>query len=245
MILLVDIGNTATSFASLDNEELKFINRLFNIDVNKDSVSNLLNGFKFEKIYVSSVAPKLLSQLKEILINLFKIKPIEIDVSFNDLVDIDIDNKNELGIDLLCDIVAGKAIYGNKVVIIDFGTATKVLFIDENGVFSSCAIYPGYQKSKELLANSTELLPNVEGKLIKPISECHNTIDVINSSIYFSHIDTINGIINRYENEKGYSLRRVYTGGNALDFIPELVKRSEYDEMLLFKGMALLINRGK
>ena len=245
MILLVDIGNTATSFASLDNEELKFINRLFNIDVNKDSVSNLLNGFKFEKIYVSSVAPKLLSQLKEILINLFKIKPIEIDVSFNDLVDIDIDNKNELGIDLLCDIVAGKAIYGNKVVIIDFGTATKVLFIDENGVFSSCAIYPGYQKSKELLANSTELLPNVEGKLIKPISECHNTSDVINSSIYFSHIDTINGIINRYENEKGYSLKRVYTGGNALDFIPELVKRSEYDEMLLFKGMALLINRGK
>ena len=245
MYLLVDIGNTATSFAALDSGELKYINRLYNKDVNNGSISSLLSGFKFEKIYVSSVAPKLLSLLKEILINLLRIKPIEIDVSFNGLVDIDIDNKNELGIDLLCDIVAGKTIYGNKVVVVDFGTATKVLFIDENGVFSSCAIYPGYQKSKELLANSAELLPNVEGKLIKPISECHNTIDVINSSVYFSHIDTINGIINRYEKEKGYSLLRVYTGGNALDFIPELVNKDNYDEMLLFKGMALLISRGK
>lgn len=243
MVLLVDIGNTASKFASLERGKFSYLGRLYNFDISEEKISSLLGKLEVKEIYVSSVAPKILFSLENIFLNLYHLPTNKIDASYNDFITLNIDNKDELGPDLLCDIVAGANIYKSRVAIIDFGTATKVLFIDKNGIFNSCAIFPGYKKSKEILANTTELLPEVKQVPVKKISECHNTIDVINSSTYYSQIDSINGIISRYENEVGYKLNRVYTGGNALPFINKLIKKDEYDEFLLLKGMALLIER--
>ena len=144
--------------------------------------------------------------------------------------------------DLLCDLVAAKTLYGPKTAVIDFGTATKILFIDENGIFSSCAIFLGYSQSKKILSNSTELLPNVNDIKIKPISDCHNTIDVINSSAYYSQLFSVIGIIHKYEEEVGYPLQKVFTGGNAKAFLEE-IGEEQYDEYLLLKGLAILSER--
>ena len=238
MKLLIDIGNTATKFASLQNKDFNYLGRIFNSEINESNLKGIFNTVKdFEDVYISSVNPNVNKKIEELL----KINPHYIDVNYVDTSFIEIDKKEELGSDLLCDVVAGRKIYGNKTAIIDLGTATKVLFIDENGKFSSCAIFLGYQKSKEILSKSTALLPNVKNFKVKPISECHNTLDVINSSAYYSQLDSINGIIERYEKEKGYTLKRVFTGGNAYDFLNEIGKEN-YDEYLVLKGIAILLN---
>ncbi len=246
MYLLIDVGNTATKFVFSEHKNLTYIGRLYNKDINEESLNVLLKDIEdIDKIYITSVNPVINDLVKAILSERYHVEIINVDVSFRSDIEIRIDDLNELGEDLYADIVAGHYLYKNKVAIIDMGTATKILFIDKDGVFSSCAIFLGFEKSKLILSNSTALLPNVKSNEIKKISDCHNTVDVINSSTYFSQIDTINGIISRYEEEVGYKLKRVYTGGNATAFIPNLIKENEYDNLLLFKGMIELIERRK
>lgn len=243
MKLLVDIGNTATKFATVNNDKLSFVGRLYNSKVSLENIKSVLSDVKaVRNIYVSSVAPIVYSSVKDILFNLYQVEVKEITNIVDSGVSINIDNKDELGIDLLCDIVAAINLYGNKLAVVDFGTATKILFIDEDKVFSSCAIFLGYSESKRILAKSTELLPNVSDIEIKPISECHNTIDVINSSAYYSQILTVKGLIEKYEQEVGYSLNVIYTGGNASNFKSELTDAT-YDQDLLLKGLNILSER--
>ena len=219
MKLLIDIGNTATKFA-LSDKELTYLGRIYNSELTELTVFNILKDvIQVERIYVSSVAPYVAERIHKIMLTMFNLNPIYVNVSFDGNVDIQIDNKKELGADLFCDIVAAKHIYGPKTAVIDFGTATKILFIDEKGVFNSCSIFLGYMKSKQVLAGSAELLPEVSNIDIKPISECHNTKDVINSSAYYSQIFTVKGLIKKYEDEVGYKLRIVITGGNSIDFL--------------------------
>ena len=243
MVLLVDIGNTATKIACLKDKEFSYIGRLYNSDINEDNLLNLLGKeTPISQVYVSSVAPLVFSKISEHIEKMYGVKLVKITNKINSGVDIAIDNKEELGIDLLCDIVAGINLYGDSLAIVDFGTATKILFIDKNKSFSSCAIFMGYSQSKKILANSTELLPNVSDIDIKPISKCHNTIDVINSSAYYSQLYSIKGIIEKYEQEVGYKVKVVFTGGNATKFIDEF-KKENYDKDLVLKGLAMLIER--
>ena len=244
MKLLVDIGNTATKIGLL-NKELIYIGRLYNRAINLDSIKEVLKevaNFKIEEISISSVAPKVFITLSDIFYQLFKVSAKLIDVNTEVDFGIEIDNRNELGVDLLCDLVAADKLYGPKTAVIDFGTATKVLFINKDNIFSSCAIFLGYEASKKILANSTELLPDVGNIKIKNISDCHNTVDVINSSAYYSQLFTVNGIIEKFEKEVGYKMKRVYTGGNAIDFLSE-IKKENYDEFLVLKGLAILAER--
>lgn len=239
MKLLIDIGNTACKFSYLKDSELIYIGRLYNKEVNFDSVSSLIKEYQGNEVYISSVAPKISQNIVSIL-NKKEITNIKfVSIKDNHKIKINIDDENELGVDLLCDLIGAKETYGNKLAIIDFGTATKILFIDERGTFSSCSIFLGFEKSKNILSSSTELLPDVNHIDIKPISKCHNTVDVINTSAYYSQLFTIEGIINKYEEEVGYKLKRIFTGGNAINFINELGKEN-YDEFLLMKGLAII-----
>ena len=197
MKLLVDIGNTTTEFGLLHEGEFSYVGRIIDPLIELDSIKKILNGVKVDEIYISSVAPNVCNKLKEILKSIYSIESKVIDVTMDVDLKIEIDHREELGADLLCDLVGAYKYYGSRLAIVDFGTATKILFIDKDGVFNSCAIFPGYEKSKRILANTTELLPMVENIKIKPISECHNTKDVINSSAYYSQLFTVDGIIKK------------------------------------------------
>ena len=242
MKLLVDVGNTTTEFALLKEEKFCYIDKIHDSLIDFNSIKEMLRDIKPDEIYISTVAPYTSNKLQEIFLGLYGIKSII--VSNRSKVDfkIEIDNPDELGVDLLCDLVAGYQKYGPKLAIVDFGTATKILFIDIDSSFKSCAIFLGFDKSKRILANSTELLPVVDDIEVKPISECHNTNDVINSSSYYSQLFTVNGIIAKFENEVGYKLNRIYTGGNADYFLKDLGD-AHYEPHLVLQGLAILSER--
>ncbi len=241
MKIVIDIGNTASKFGCVNDGVFFFLGRLYNHDVNLENVKSIFKDIdRVKGVYISSVAPKICNLIAQIFKDLYDLEVCLVSSSMSSRVQLAIDNKYELGTDLYCDLVAAYEISGAKTAIVDFGTATKILFIDENGSFSSCAIFLGYEKSKNILSKSTELLPDPAHRKILPISECHNTVDVINSSAYYSQLFTINGIIDEYEKEVGYSLKRIYTGGNAKDFLPN-INENEYDENLVLKGIMILI----
>ena len=240
MNLLIDVGNTAIKLGKSENNSFTFLTRFYT----KDYDSKQLNSIKKEvnsvkSIFVSSVIPNFNKKLEKDISKIFGLKPIFVNPIMDCDIRLEIDKKEELGADLFCDLVAAKSIYGDNVAIIDLGTASKVLFLKDN-VFESCAIFLGYKGSLKALAEKTALIPDVDLNNVKKISDCHNTIDVITASAYYSQLDTINGIISRYENEKNCSLKRVFTGGNAANF----VKNGDLlDEYLPLKGLAILSER--
>ncbi len=244
MKLLIDIGNTALKIMSIDNEELRPLSRFYISEFSFELLDEDLNALNFDEVVVSSVSPNLSMKINEYFLVRYNVSPRFVRVGDYSELKLVLDNPDELGVDLYCDLIAGLDYAKEKkqpVLIIDLGTATKILLIDENATFSSCAIVPGIAISKKLLSTSTALLPEVDNLKAKRITECRNTVDVINSSVYYAHIEMINGLINRFEKEIGKSCFYVVTGGNAKMVINEIKEPHILDEYLCFKGMKKII----
>ena len=242
MNLYIDIGNSAIKFGVDENDSVRL---LFFVNKRDFNATDILKSLpqEVENIYVSSVAPNGTDIVKSLCYLAYKKEIIEIKSTDECGVKIKIDDPKELGTDLLCDLAAGKHFYGCPILIIDAGTATKILYIDENNEFFSCAITPGLELQLNMLASGTALLPNSEVKEVKPLLECHNTIDVITSSSYYSHVDMINGLINRYEKEIGHPVRKIITGGNILKIKGLLDFEYDYDPLLCLKGIKVIGER--
>lgn len=244
MKLLIDIGNTATKFGYLD-DEFHYLDRCFNSELNKDKLDALLPKGNIEEIYASSVAPKITELLSEYFDSKYNLEIKEFGVTDLDNLKIKIDNKNELGLDLYCDLVGAVNKYQAPMLIVDMGTATKILLVNKDNVFNSCVILPGMGISKRILNEATELLPNTDLDEVKKLSESRNTIDVINSSVYYGHVEMINGLLERYENEIGYKCLHIFTGGNANKILKDIKAPYIYDENLCLEGISIYVKKRK
>lgn len=244
MKLLIDIGNTAIKFGYLD-DEFHYLDRCFNSELNKDKLDTLLPKGNIEEIYASSVAPKITELLSEYFKKKYNLDIKEFGVTDLDNLKIKIDNKNELGLDLYCDLVCAVNKYQAPMLIVDMGTATKILLVNKDNVFNSCVILPGMGISKRILNEATELLPNTDLDEVKKLSESRNTIDVINSSVYYGHVEMINGLLERYENEIGYKCLHIFTGGNANKILKDIKAPYIYDENLCLEGISIYVKKRK
>ena len=218
MNLYIDIGNTAIKFGvDYDNEvQLFFTMSTKEAIMDPRDVLNYL-PVEVDHVYISSVVPEASKAMEK----LFKDYPVTFISPLDDSgIEVKIDYPEELGTDLLCDIAGANKLFGYPSLIVDLGTATKFILIDEKGVFSTCAIVPGIEMSLNTLNKNTALLPKIDLREIKPILECHNTVDVLMASAFYSHIDMINGMVKRYKEATNYPFQVIMTGGN-LDFIKD------------------------
>lgn len=246
MNLYIDVGNTATKFAVDDNAGIKHIRT---IDTSKivddDSVLNLLELEGLEDVYVSSVVPLASKNIENYFQRKYNVTSTLISPLDESGVTISIDNQDELGADLLCDLAGAKALFGYPLLVVDLGTATKFLLIDDKGVFSTCAIIQGLELSLRNLAQNTALLPMLSFDEVKPLLENRNTKDVLVSSAYYSHVDMINGMVARYKKEVGYPLKVVLTGGNIKNIKKDLNFEYETKDYLCLLGIKVIVNLRK
>lgn len=215
MNLYIDIGNTATKFGVDYEEKVELVFTMSTKEaINRPQIVLSSIPGEYKNVYISSVVPEATESFSKLFENKVKIiSPLS-----DSGIKINIDYPEELGTDLLCDIAACNKLFGYPSLIIDLGTATKFLLIDDKGVFSTCAIVPGIELSLATLSKNTALLPRIDIQEVKPLLESHNTKDVLMSSVFYSHIDMINGLVARYKKEVNYPLQVIVTGGHV-DFI--------------------------
>ena len=246
MNLYIDVGNTATKFAIDNNQEIKHLKTIDTKRINEeDDVLDVLELENITGVYVSSVVPLASKKIKEYFRRKYNIVAIFISPEDKSGVIIDIDNKDELGADLLCDLAGAKALFGFPLLIIDLGTATKFLFIDNKGVFFTCAIIQGLELSLRNLSQNTALLPLLSFDEVKPLLENKNTKDVLVSSAYYSHVDMINGMVARYKKEVGYPFKVILTGGNIKNIQKDLDFDYEVKNNLCLEGIKVIVNLRK
>lgn len=188
---------------------------------------------------VSSVVPIALGRL---IMHLNKIAKCRVTILGRDKK-VPINNlyriKSEVGQDRLVNSYAAKVLYGAPAVVIDFGTAITFDIISKKGDYLGGLILPGIKMSLTSLYEKTALLPRVELKDAPHIIG-KSTVNSIRAGILFGLGAMCDGLVSKYGEMFGRSLKVIATGGNA-----GLVKKYSdsiqiLDEDITLKGLYLI-----
>lgn len=254
MDICIDVGNTTVSFGFYKKETLfkRFCFGTKDYHTPDEMVAAMnpiireygIDAKEAEKIIYSSVVPSLDAPLLDAVNKIFNIKPIIVRPGIKTGLIIKVDNPNEIGGDLIADLVGAKEKYHYPVIIIDLGTASKILYLDEKGVFSTCLILPGLDISKSVLSTKAALLPEIGFKKPKPVLDCHNTIDAMNAGVIYAHTYGVEGIVNQFFKEIGKEVPVIITGGVA-ESLKEYLQEYNYDPNLTLDGLEIILNKSK
>ena len=251
MNILVDIGNTTIAVALYKDE--KFVKKII-VSTLVDKVEDeyflllhtMLNKYiseKVEHILISSVVPKVTRTIKAVLKRLFNIEPKVFGVGYKTGAMIKIDNPSELGSDLVCDVVGGLHLYQEPMIIVDLGTASKILVIDNTKAFIGCVIAPGILTSASTLIDKTSLLPETDLVLPKNLIG-KNTSDSLKAGMVVGHAEMIKGLCYQIEKQLGYPCKRILTGGNSFPVKDYLTRIGfQFSENLLFDGLKVILDK--
>ena len=254
MILAIDIGNTSIALGGFEADKLKFVVRL-STDVKKtedEYASKIMNILTIHNVtkdnvdgaIISSVVPQLNSVMKAALRLVYDVDALMVCPGVKTGIGILCDSPSSVGADLICSCVAANTLYSSPALIIDIGTATKMIVTNKNGAFIGVSIIPGVLMGLKALAHGTAQLPQVS--LDAPATVIgKNTVDCMKSGVIFGNASLIDGMIDRINKEMGKDLPVIVTGGYASSIVPHCNHKMIYDEYLVLKGLNLIYWKNK
>lgn len=249
MILAIDIGNSHIVLGCIENDRILFearmaTDRIRTSDQYCADLKALLDLYhadcsKIDGTIISSVVPSVLDAVSEAVRKIVDKRVYIVGPGLKTGINIRIDNPAEVGSDLIVAAVAGIQEYGTPLIIIDMGTATTFSVVDNQKAYLGGAICPGVMISLDALTSRTSQLPGIGLSVPKRVVG-KNTVDCMQSGLLYGAAAMIDGMIERTEEELGYTAKVLATGGLS-KFILPLCKRSIiYDDDLLLKGLNLI-----
>ena len=246
MILAIDIGNTNIVIGCCDNDKIIFRERLSTNHtatvleyVVKIKTAFEMNSIQKEDItgsIISSVVPAVTNTVKTAVEKYLSITPLIIGPGIKTGLSIMIDNPSQLGSDLVVDAVAGISEYPVPLIIIDMGTATTVYVIDEKKQYIGGMIIPGLAVSHDALISRTSQLSKIAFEKPKKVIGS-NTVDCIKSGLLYGNAGTLDGLIDRINEELNENCTVVATGGLSTVIAPLCKHEIIIAEDLLLKGL--------
>ncbi|MBE6712488.1 MAG: type III pantothenate kinase [Ruminococcaceae bacterium] len=256
MILAVNVGNTHIVFGLLEGDSL--VERMLKLpaELKETSVgyaarikqSLELVGADLSSVegsILSSVVPPLTEVLKEAIFLLCGKTPLVVGAGIKTGLHILIDDPGSIAADLVAMAVAAKEKYPLPCVILDMGTATTLICVNEAGKYIGGVIMPGVNISMEALCREASLLPRFEMKKPKKII-ASSTVDSLCSGILFGSAGAIDGVLDRFSEELGNEPATIVsTGGVAGILAPFCRHEWVEDEALLLKGLGIIYNKNE
>ena len=252
MILTVDVGNSEITFGGFEGDELRFVAHLATQHRRTDDEYAMqfdgvlkLHGVDKKEItgaIISSVVPQLNRSLRRAIHFLFGVEALLVGPGIKTGLGIRCDNPSSVGADLICASVAAGNIYGVPCMIVDIGTATKMMVVDASGAFIGVSIIPGVLMGLNALSAGTAQLPSID--LAAPDRViAKNTADCMKSGVVFGHASMIDGMIERIRKEFGAELPVYVTGGLAPVIIPHCRHSMQQDQLLVLRGLNIIYRK--
>ncbi len=254
MILALDIGNTNITLGGFLGDEPEFVARI-STDASKtsdeyaDRILHVLSLYDIERsavkgVIVSSVVPPINRVIREAVRFAYGVEATFVGPGVKTGLNIHCDNPSSVGSDLICACVAAYNIYGAPALIVDIGTATKMMVVDKKGTFIGVSIIPGVLMGLKALSSSTAQLPQI--CLEAPPSVIgKNTADCMKSGVLFGHASMIDGMIDRFNDEMGEALPVFATGGLAPTVVGYCKHKITLDEHMVLKGLNIIYKKNK
>jgi type III pantothenate kinase len=216
MNLIVDIGNTLTKIAIVENDKVVFSNRYDNFT--KENLIEVLSTYSPEKGIICAVGAKDI-----VVVDYLRKQIPTIDLDFQSKLPITILYKTPetLGLDRIAAAVGAN--FRNPesdLLVIDFGTAITYDLINQKGEYLGGAISPGIMLRYKSLHQNTAHLPLISSIENTPILGT-STQECIESGVLNGLIGEVDFFIGSIK-EKYPNLKIIVTGGDSNFFVSKL-----------------------
>lgn len=247
MIIAIDIGNTNITIGLMKDEHVYKAYRLTTrTKRTSDEYGFLLRSFledacinieQIQDVIISSVVPKIMYSFTNSIRKYLHLEPIIINANSPTGIKIDIDNPNEIGADKIVNAAGAITYYQTPCIIIDFGTATTIDYIDQNQTLKGGIIAPGIEIAANALYENAAKLPEVAIEKPEHLLGT-NTINSMQSGIVYGYIGQIEYLITKLKKELQINDLLVIATGGLGKIISEETKVIDcYDYDLTFKGL--------
>lgn len=246
MILSIDIGNSNINIGAYCNGGLLFLTHIVS-EAGKTEVEyavllhhilhlHRLSEQNLKGAVISSVVPQLSPVLKAAVQLTSPVPVMQIGPGVKTGLNIRIDNPAQLGADFVAAAVGAFEKYPLPVIIVDFGTATKISIVDRSRSFIGGSIMPGVRVSLDALSNRAAQLPHISLEPPAPVIGT-NTIDCMKSGVLLGNASMIDGMIERYEEKAGSAASIVATGESVDAVAPFCRHKLLVDKTLRLDGL--------
>lgn len=252
MILAVDVGNTETVLGLLRGLETV---RCWRIATDRrrtgDELALILSGFlsrleaeegsvaePAERAVLASVVP-VMNRAWSQACRAVGLEPRFVNGGSALPIGLDVEAPLEVGADRIANTLAASELFGRDTIVVDLGTATTFDCIGADGVFLGGVIAPGPRAGVERLTAVATQLPQVE---IHPPARVigRRTVDCVDSGVFYSTVDAIDGIVDRIVSEwKPSDPLVVATGGLAEVIAPHCRTVERVEPFLTITGLAI------
>ena len=254
MVLLLDLGNTNLFVGVYDKGKIiKEFRKHTDLRISGDEyyevlkiflLNNNLKGSDFEGAILSSVIPSLSGTIKFAVEKLIGKECMILGKGVKSGLPIRIDNPSELGSDLVADCVGALTKYKAPLIVVDLGTANKILVVDKNVNFVGCTISVGIKLGMKSLTSNTAQLVDVN--LIPPCKVIgKNSVDSLNSGATYGTCAMIEGMADRIEKELGYPCNKVLTGGNSFLIKDIISSEWKHEPNIILEGLHTIYVKNK
>lgn len=252
MLLVLDIGNTQTSFGIWQNGKFRHHWRAeTKAPRTADEYAALLfplldhAGLKkveWDGIAVASVVPSANFTFTQFSRDYLHVEPFFVHSGIDLGFATNVDNPSEVGADRLANAAYAVKHLKLPAVVVDIGTTTNFDVVSEGNIYEGGAIIPGVRMGVEALGTRTAKLPIID--LAFPQSVVgKNTVECIRIGILLGYCDLIDGLLARLEKEAGKPYDVVLTGGLASLLQPHLKTKSRLLPNLTLDGIEILYSR--
>ena len=246
MILSIDIGNSNINIGAYCDGGLLFLTHIVS-EAGKTEVEyavllhhilhlHRLSEQNLKGAVISSVVPQLSPVLKAAVQLTSPVPVMQIGPGVKTGLNIRIDNPAQLGADFVAAAVGAFEKYPLPVIIVDFGTATKISIVDRSRSFIGGSIMPGVRVSLDALSNRAAQLPHISLEPPAPVIGT-NTIDCMKSGVLLGNASMIDGMIERYEEKAGPAASIVATGESVDAVAPFCRHKLLVDKTLRLDGL--------
>jgi type III pantothenate kinase len=254
MLLAIDAGNTNTVFAVFEGAHLLGQWRMatepkrtadeYGVWLLQLLARAGLNAESIQAAILSSVVPQADFALRMLARHYFNVALLRVgDPQIRLGIEVALERASEIGADRLTGAVAAWERYRSALIVIDFGTATTFDLIDAMGRYQGGVIAPGIHLSLAALHRAAAKLPNVAVERPSCVIG-KNTIEAMQSGIYFGYVGLIEGIVTRIRQEQeGVALKVIATGGLAPLFARATPSIDALEADLMIEGLRLIHER--
>ena len=254
MILAIDIGNTNIVLGCIDREKTYFIERVSTVRTKTEleyaiDIKNVLDIYHIKRgdmegAIISSVVPQITNLVRLAAEKILHKEVMVLGPGLKTGLNIQMDQPGQLGADLVADAVAGISEYQVPLIIFDMGTATTVSVVDSQKQYIGGMIRPGLQISLDALTARASQLGGISIEAPRRVIG-KNTVECMKSGILYSSATSIDGIIDRIEEELGQKVTVIATGGLAKKIVPHCRQQVILDEDLLLKGLMVIYEKNQ
>ena len=246
--MTIDVGNTNTVFGVFDdNESLVFNMR---VETNASRMADEYTVLMLSHLHLCGIVEKditaaiISSVVRTSVRRLYGIDCMVVGPGVKTGLNIRIDDPATLGADMCCAGVAAKVFYELPCIVIDLGTASKVLAVNERGDFLGGVISVGVEMAFRALSSGTAALPLISGGEV-PHAIGTNTTDSMRSGVILGMASMIDGFVDRFTEEMGSVKSVIATGGYSPLVMPYCKSEMIYDADLLLKGMLAIYKKNR